>query len=141
MLKKFVQLWKPISLIAVFIIAVTFVSEFFIHWTEDQRHWLEIIDLLAVAILAIEFAMHLSLAEKKERYIKENWLLATSFLPFGYILRFLKAVKVFGKIFAAWFSKVFHLVTHAPKVIRAYRVTTIGYSKAKQNLSKKKKVK
>lgn len=137
MLKKMAELWKPISLIAIIVIAVTFASEFFIHWTEGQRHLIELIDLAAIVVLAIEFVLHFTLAEKKEKYLKENWLLATSFLPFGYILRALKAVKVFGRLIATWFSKIFHLVTHSPKVIRAYRAIAIGYSKAKQKMFKK----
>jgi len=139
MLKRFADAWKPIALIAVFIIAVSFILEFTVQLDEEQRHLLEILDLIAIAVLAIELAVHYRMAKNKKNFLKENRILILSFFPFTQFLRVVRALKVFGRLVAGWASKAFHVVTHLPKIFRAYRASAVGYSKARDNLKKKKK--
>ena len=139
MLKRFLELWKPVALLAIFVILISLVLEIFVHLEPWQEHWLELIDLAAIAVLAIELLVHYCLAKDKKKFFKENWILIIALLPFGQIVRAVKAIKVMGKTFASWGSKPFHFISNIPKAIRAYRATAATSSKVKEKLKKKKK--
>ncbi len=133
MIKRFFAWWKAIAIVALFAILITFLAEFFLHPTEEQRHWLEIIDLAAVAMLAVELIIHYVESKHKKHFFRKNWLLIVSFLPMGSLLRAMKAVKVFGKIIANYASKGFHLLTHSTKFMQAYRLIAVWSNKGKKN--------
>ena len=132
MIKRFFALWKAIAVVALFAILITFLVEFFLHPTEEQRHWLELIDLVAVAVLAVELAIHYIEAKTKKHFFRKNWLLIISLFPLGSFLRALNAVKAIGKIIASYLSKGFHLLTHSTKFMRAYRLVAVWSKKGKR---------
>jgi len=141
MLKKFAELWKPIALLAVFAILISFILELFVPLEEWQLHWIEVIDLVAIAVLAVELAARYLLAREKKNFLKKNWVMVAALLPFGQVVRAIKAIKVFGKMLASWFSKVLHMIRYFPKAVRAYRASAVGVSKVRERVSKKRRKK
>jgi len=139
MIKRFFAWWKAVAVIALFAILLTFVAEFFLHPSEEQRHWLELIDLVAVAVLAVELAIHYIESKQKKGFFRRNWLLVVSLFPLGSFLRAIKAVKAVGRIIASYLSKGFHLLTHSTKFMRAYRLIAVWSSKKKERKKGKKK--
>lgn len=139
MIKKFFAAWKVIAILALFFILFTFLAEIFLHLEEGQRHLLELLDLVAIGVLVIDLGIHYSESKQKKGFVKRNWLLILSFLPFGSILRFVKTIKSFGTLIANYASKGFHLLTHSTKFMRAYRLIAVWSNKGKKRGKKRGK--
>lgn len=138
MRKRLEWLWKAIALISLFVILAALLAELFLHLSEEQEQLLLTIELIALLILFLDLAIHFYRAKHKKKFLKENWLMVLSFLPFGSIFRIARGIRFFGTALAGWFSKVFHLVTHSTKFARAYRAFAMWFSKSKEKKPKKR---
>lgn len=138
MIKHFFAVWKLVAVIALFFVLATFLAEFLLPLDEGQRHLLEALDLAAIAVFAVDLAIHYTESKAKKGFFRRNWFLVVSLFPLASFLRALKAVRVLGTIIAAYLSKGFHILTHSSKFMRAYRIVAV-WSGSKKKPSKKGK--
>ena len=96
----FEQTWKNLVLLCVIIVALIVVVDFLVlpslHLTEEERHIVEVIDILAVIVIGIDLIRHYIRSTDKKTFLKENAFLILSFIPyFGalQLLRILVALK------------------------------------------------
>ena len=137
MIKHLFVWWKVIAIIALFFILISFVLEFLVHLNEEQIFLLEMLDLVAIVILAIDLIIHYIETKEKKHFFRKNWLLVVSLFPLAQFLRVFKLIAVAGKILAGWLSKIFHLLTHSTKFMRVYRVFAVWFSKRTKKPLKK----
>jgi len=85
--------WKVIVFNATLVIFITLIIELFFRHSisEESLFWVEVIDIIAVIILGVDLANHYFKAKRKEDFVKENWLLILSFIPY---LIFIKTVGI-----------------------------------------------
>ena len=99
--KKFLhyfEFFKTISLISVILLAFLLVIElgfpFFARpFSDYELDLLHEIELIAIAILAVEVAVDLYISADRITYLKHNWLLILSLLPFASSVRIFRAAQ------------------------------------------------
>ena len=138
MIKHIFAWWKFVAIIALFFILITFLLEFFVHLTVEQQHLLELLDIIAIIILAIDLAIHYLESKQKKHFFRRNWILVVSLFPFAQFLRFVKVFRVLGMFIANSASKLFHVFTHSTRFVRGYRVFAVWFGKRKKMPVKKK---
>ncbi len=92
------SLWDFLILASIIFIIFALIIEFFFHPKKETLELIHKIDIIALAILFIDLAYLFYKAKDKKNFIKEEWLLIISFLPFGAIFRFfrfLRATRIF----------------------------------------------
>ena len=102
----FEQTWKNLVIVALIVMVTIVVVDFIIlpnlHLTPEEELIIEIIDVIAVIVLAIDLVHHYIRAPNKKTFLKENAFLILSFIPyFGAIrlLRILVALQPLGVFF------------------------------------------
>ena len=83
MIKRFFAWWKAIAVVALFFVLASFLLEFFVPLEQEQRHLLEVLDIAAIGILAIDLAIHYAESKQKKHFFRKNWILVASLFPFA----------------------------------------------------------
>jgi len=146
--KEFDAWWQRIALICVFILVATIAIEalnfigyaFGVMQLQFSVEFMDLthtIDLVAILVLFADLLLQISRAEDKVCYVKENWLLILSFVPFGSSLRllnFLKIIKTRGSVAL----KAIKIAGHASHITKLLRPIMQLFSRNKNKNENKK---
>lgn len=90
----FEQTWKNLVLVALLVLASIVIVDFVIlpqlHLTHEQELIIEIIDIIAVIVLAIDLVRHYIRAPDKKTFLKENAFMILTFIPYFGAFRLLR---------------------------------------------------
>ncbi|MBU0662576.1 hypothetical protein KJ891_03865, partial [Candidatus Micrarchaeota archaeon] len=79
--------WETLVTLSLIAIVILLIMEFFFHPDEKLLEKMHIVDIFALSFLFVELAYDFYRAEDKVKFVKKEWLLIISFLPFGMLLR------------------------------------------------------
>jgi len=79
--------WETLVTLSLIAIIILLIIEFFFHPDEKLLEKMHIVDIFALSFLFVELAYDFYRAENKVKFVKKEWLLILSFLPFGMMLR------------------------------------------------------
>ncbi len=128
--------WKALISFSILIIIITLFFEFFLHVSSENIELIRNAEIFALSFLFVELLYNFISADNKREFVKKEWLLILSFLPFGAIFRFLRVVKttkVFVFLSGIWLKLVRFLkleslsvktaqsVVHSTKAVKAVR--------------------
>jgi len=138
--------WKLIaegSLAVIMIVGLFEIAHYIfkVHFSEEFLIALEIIDYLAIFILAIDLVHHYLISPRKERFIKNKFIYILSFIPY---LIFHKAMGVFYllKPLFTGIAKLIKVFSHKEEIKDRVEDVSEGIEKAtKRKKSRKKKKK
>ena len=135
--------WKLIaegSFAVIMIVGVFEIAHyiFHVHFSVEFLIALEVIDYLAIFILAIDLVHHYLIAPRKERFIKNKFIYILSFIPY---LIFHKAMGVFYLLKPVFtgIAKLIKLFSHKEQIKDRVEDVTEEIEKATKQKPKKKK--
>ena len=134
-MKRFARIWKNLTIAALFAILFTLAIDLFVPLGEETASAIQAIDFAAIIVLFIDFAWNLAKAKNWLYYLKKNWLLGLSFLPFGASIRLASRLNAFKALLSRGeqAGKAVKIAAHSTRLMRIIRPLIIFT----QNLEKK----
>lgn len=145
--------WDSLISFSLVFIIISLIIEFFFHPEKQVLELLHTIDIFAVSFLLVELAYDFYKAEDKKKFVKKEWILILSFLPFGTIFRLgriFRSSRLIGYMSKIWgrLSKFLRIekvgiktaqsAVHASKVGRITRPIAQIISKKNKQIERKR---
>ncbi len=115
-------LWDTLITMSLIVIIYALLAEFFFHPPEYELELLHNLEIVALSFLFVELAYDFYKAKDKKNFVRREWLLIISFLPFGTIFRLMRFVRA---------SRVVQALSSATgRLARALRIESVGVKSA-----------
>ena len=140
---KYMAKWKLIaegSLAVIIIVGLFEIAHYFfkVHFSKDFLIALEVIDYLAIFILAIDLIHHYLISPRKERFIKNKFIYILSFIPYLIFHKAMGVFYLFKPVFTG-IAKLIKLFSHSEDI--KDRIEDVAESVEKATTAKKPKKK